>query len=370
MATLTRTQLRVAIGKRLSQPYFRKFGGSGTASTNGTTTTLIDTAKLKEEDNYWRGQFIYLPATDELREISAFTNSSSTVTWLAAVAGTASTASGVAYEIWSQFTPHQVHDAINHALLRAWPAFFSTTMDERLVIKDGKGLKYTLPTTNVIRRLCQIYLMIYQSVTGTITTLGTATQVIDSAASFTSADVGKYVAAYRACGTATGEIKQVSAVVSGTELTVGAFSAALSLSGSYRLLNKEDTTPAQLPVVNAITDAPEFPTLLWFGQHLAGYEGFPIQLMYEYEYPKLTAEASTTTCPEEFVYAVAMSYIYMLKLATAPAVEQPAWDAMFKTTTALAELYARTHKFSHLSVMRVDHNAMVSSIPADYPFRE
>jgi hypothetical protein len=369
MASLTRTTLRRTIGLRTGQPFFRKFGGSaGTASTNGTTTTLLDTTRLKEEDNYWRGSYIYFPATGDLREINAFTQSSSTVSWLAPVSATSVTASGVTYEIWSQFLPTQVHEAINYALQVAWPFFFGVGTDETIAVKESKGIKYTLPTTTQIRRLCQIHLMLYNSIIGTTTTTGTTTQVINSGASFTSADVGKFVAAYKDAGNATGEVRQVSAVVSGTEITVAAFSAALPSGAKYRLIDKNDTTPNILLVTNALVDAPDFPVQLWFGQHPAGYEGFPLHLTYEYEYPTLATEAATTTCPAEYLYAMTLSYLYLQKIAMAPAAELSNWETMHKATLQMADLYTRTHRFQHLPGVRVDHQATVSGVRADYPF--
>lgn len=369
MAAVTRTQIRRTLGLRTGQPFFRKFGGgAGTASANGTTTTLIDTTRLKESDKYWVGSFIYFPSTDEVREISGFTQSSSTVTWLAPIAS--STTTNLAYEIWSQFTPQQVHEAINQALRRAWPYFFLTGTDETLVIEDAQGVMYTLPTTNIIRRLCQVYLMIYQGVAGTITSLGTTTQIIDSGASFTSSDVGRWIAVYKDGVTANGEIRQISVVDSSTQVTVSsAFSEAVPVGAKYRKLDKNTTTPVQLPVVNAIVDAPEFPTKLWFGQHPFGYEGYPLYLMYEYEYPDLTTEAGTTTCPLEYLYAMASAYIYLQKMQSAPAQENATWEAMHKSMAGIAEIYTKTHRMAHLPVFRVDLQAQISSIPSDYPFR-
>lgn len=368
MSSITRAELRRKLGLRTGQPFFRRFGTSQlTGSASGTTTTLVDTAHLKEEDDYWNGQYIYFPASDEVREISDFDQGTSTITWLAAIAS--STTSSTAYEIWSQFSPLQVNEAINWALEMAWPYFFLSTYDESLCVKDGRGLKYTLPTTNTIRRLCQVYLQIYDSTTSQITTEGTTAQVIDSSASFTSSDVGKYVAAYKDCGDATGEVKAVTAVPSSTELTVSAFSAALPEDGYYRLLNPNDTTPNQLPVTGFITDRPEFPTLMWFGTHPTGYEGYPFYLLYEYEHPTLTTEAGTTTCPPEYVYSLAKAYIYEQKMATAPAVELPTWEAMHGSSLKAAEMYARSHRQQHMGVHRLDHQADTFGVPADYPFR-
>lgn len=369
MGALTRKQIRQTLGLRTGQPFFRQFGANeGTASANGSTTTLIDTARLLDNDNAWRGSYIYFPATDEGRKISEFDQGTSTVTWLAPLAS--ATVTDQEYEIWSQFAPNQVHEAVAHALRRGWPYFFLTGTDETLIIQDGVGLKYTLPTTHPIRRLCQAYLIIYDSVVGTVTSLGTTTQIIDSGASFTSADVGRWIAVYKDGEGAMGEQQQISSVDSATQVTVSAaFSQAVPVDAKYRKLDKTTAPVQQLPLVNYITDAPEFPTLMWFGQHPYGYEGYPIYLMYEYEYPDLTTEASTTTCPPEFLFIMAVAYMYWQKMASAPGVESETWEAMFKSAANIAEIYIKSHRMAHLPMHRLDHQASLSSLPADYPFR-
>lgn len=365
----TRTVLRRELARRTGQPFFRRLGvANGTASGNGTTTTLIDTARLKEEDHYWRGQFIYLPATDEVREISAFTNSSSTVTWLAPIAS--STTTSQVYEIWSQFVPTEVHDALNHALSTAWPYFFQYGNDESLVIKEDAGLIYTLPTTNTIRRLCQVFLLAYEAeYSGTVTTQGTTTQVIDSSASFVTADVGKYIAVYKDAGAALGEVRQISARDSATQVTVSsAFSAALPVGAKFKKLDKNNPYPQQVMLHNWLPDKLDFPTTIWLGGHPAGYEGSLLKLVYEYEFPTLSQETSTTTCPVEYLYNAALSYLYLQKLATAPATEVPAWEALHRAAVGAAQLYAKSNQFQHLAGTILQHNLNVSGLPADYPF--
>jgi hypothetical protein len=365
----TRTQLRQLIGKLTGQPYFRRFGGSaGTGSASGTTTTLLDTVRLKEEDNYWRGDYIYLSASDEVREISAFTNTTSTVTWLAAVAG--ATGATTAYEIWSQFTPAEVHAAIDFALQKAWPWFFLTAVDETLVILEDGGIKYTLPTTNTIRRLAQVWLMHYDgSDTGTITTLGTTTQVIDSAATFASADVGKWIAVYEGGSTANGTARQISAVVSATEATVSpAFAVALPAAAKYRILDKNYMYAGQELLQNWKVDKPDNPTTLYLGSHPVGCEGYLLRLFYDYEYAALSSEASTTTCPQDYVIYEALSHLYLQKLASAPATESGTWAALQQRYAQLAKEFIQINKQRHIGGTLLHFEQSVGSLPEDYPF--
>lgn len=342
----TRTTLRRNLGKRLGQPFFRKFGGvAGAASANGTTTTLVDTSRLREGENYWRGSYIYLPTTDEIREISAFSNG--TIVWHAPIAS--ATTASQAYEVWSQFTPQEVHEALNRALQSGWPQLFMTTVDESVPIQTDKGFVYTLPTTNTIRRLCEVWMMVYPSVTGTVTSTGTNVQVKDTGASFDSDDVGSYVAIYEDGGSATGDIRQVSTVDSGTQITVStAFTAILPTSTKYRLFDKTHTDGWQMMLNNWMVDAEDFPTTIWFSEHFFGYEGFPLKLIYEHEYTSLAAEASTTNCPEEYLYNQAMVYLHTLRLGSAPAAEVPNIKEQIQIHALLAEqaklAFARQHK--------------------------
>lgn len=365
----TRAELRRELGLRLGQPFFRRLSGTSavTASAVGTTATLIDTARLLEADDYWIGDFLYLPASGEEREISDFANVSSTVTWLAPVA--AATGATTAYEIWSQFTAHEVNAAIDFALRACWPYFFQTTYNETVPIEEDAGLFYTLPTTNAIRRLCQVFLMVYSSVTGTVTTAGAVTQVIDSAAAFTAADVGKYVAAYGDASTAQGEIRQVTAYVSATELTVAAFSIALPEDAKYRLLDKNDPYPQQIFLQNWETDKAEFPTQLWLGSHPLGYEGYPLRLIYEYEFTALATDAATTTCPAEFIYALATAHLYMLKMSSAPAASLGLWTSLQRSAGQTAQQFAEQNRWRHLPVTIRRHDTNLAGVAVGYPFR-
>lgn len=364
----TRAQLRRMIGKRTGQPYFRRFGGSnGTGSATGSTTTLIDTVRLKEEDDYWRADYIYFPTTDEIREISDFVQSTSTVTWLAAAT---TTISGTVYEIWSQFTPQEVHDALDHALLSAWPAFFLAAVDESLVIEENAGLSYTLPTTNLIKRLLSVGVITYNgSETGTVTTLGTTVQVIDSAANFVAADVGKWIAVYSGGSTANGTVRQITVRDSATQVTVSpAFAVALPTATKYRMLDKTFMYTGQGVSQDWKVDKLDNPTTLYFGSQPTGYEGHLLRLFYEYEYPVLTAEATDTTCPQEYVLAEALAYLYTQKVATAPVTEQPAWVALQQRYSMLAQEFIKTHRQQHLPSTLLRFDQSMGSLPADYPF--
>lgn len=362
--TVTRKAIRKELGRRLALPFFRFYGNTTLNADSGTTTTLVDASHITQADNFWRGDYIYFPATDELREISSSTQSTTTLAWDVPIASGVTTDE---YEVWSQFTPSQIHAAINHALRTAWPGFFKTAADETtVVLTSGVGNRYTLPSP--LRRLCDVRLHIYNSSTGTTTSAGTATQIIDNNASFTSDDVGKWVAIYKDGGDLLGEIKQVTAIASGTELTTDAFSDTTPSGAKYRLIDKNTTYYNTINLRRFSLDKLENPTELRLSEHLSGFEGFPLELTYEYEYPTLSADADTTSAPEEYIYLIALAYLYHLKMAAAPAAEVNNWEAMFKATRELANQYLEFNRMRHLPSPIIKSSTGGGGYPADYPF--
>jgi hypothetical protein len=366
----SRATLRQAIGIRTSQPFFVKFGGSaGTASASGTTTTLLDTVKLKEADNYWRGQYIYFNDTLEVREISAFANSSSTLTWLAAIAAATTTSSD--YELWSTFSPVAVNEAINDALRDAWPYFFEVGT-ANLAILDTVPALYTLPTTNTIRSLFRVTLLAYDSFTGEATSDGSTTsKLTDTAQTFVSAThVGQRVVIYDGDHAAAGDIRTISAVDSTDTITVSsAFTSTITDGTKYRIYNPNTENPSVIPLSSWRTDAPNFPTTLWLDSQPSEYAGHILRLEYTYEYDVLTTEAGTTTCPREYVVLAALARLYLMKLAYAPAVEQRTWEAMHRVAMAAAQQFALRNRFQH-PTRTITRWFPDKSYAADYPFIE
>jgi hypothetical protein len=365
----TRAALRRELGVRTGQLYFKRFGGSaGTASANGTTTTLIDTVRLKEADDFWNQDWIYFPASDEVREISDFDNATSKATWLAPATSTVAT---TAYEIWSQFSPNEVHSALDYALNNAWPYFFEVGNDETTCLIGDAGMTATIPTTNTVRRLCEVYLKVYDGFASTVTTVGgAATQLTDASPprDFAATDVGKVVCIYEDDDNNAGEVRSVTAYVSASELTTAAFSAAPAEDAKYRLLDPNDMNPGQLKLSNWTVDKLDNPTKVWFGSFPSGYEGYPLYYVYEYECAPMTAETSTNgSCPLEYVYNMGLAYLYMLKMSSAPAVELPTWELMHRHALRAAQRHEELHRFAHLPSSLVRFNASFG-VSSDYPF--
>jgi len=364
----TRAALRRLIGQRTQQPFFRDYGGTVGTATGGSTTTLIDTVRLASGDSLdWRGQFVYLPTTDEVRRITTFTTASDTVTWAAAATAVVN---GTAYELWSSYTPGEVHAGLNYALSVAWPFLFLTGTNETVVIRQDGGLVYTLPTTNTIHRLCRVYLKAYYStLTSTVTTEGTTSQVIDSTAPFTSADVGKWINVYDDANTANGNSRQILTFTSTTTVVVSsAFTVALPVGAKYRMVDKNYEFPTIILLQGWQPDKYDYPTTLWLGSHPSGYEGHLLCVEYEYDYPELTTETTDTTCPQEYILNMALAYLYFQRLGTADPSEVDRVQAMYQAALTAGQLYQKSNRFQHMpgTLTRMDLGAIIT--PRNYPF--
>ena len=111
---LTREEIRVAIGRNLmgSQLYL------GSATSDGTVTTIIDTAVFGGDDTH-NGKYIIGTggAIDgEETRVSDYVESTKTFTYVPAMTDNAS---GASYELWEeQYRPADIHEYINQAIDR------------------------------------------------------------------------------------------------------------------------------------------------------------------------------------------------------------------------------------------------------------
>lgn len=364
----TRAALRNLIGQRTGQPFFRKFGTvSAVASASGTTTTLIDSKLLREEDNYWRGSFIYFPATDELREITAFDSATYRVSWLSAL--TNATTSGTPYEIWSQFTPIDVHNALDSALRQAWPFFFQVAQADAITITQNTGLQYTIPTSLGVRRLAQVYLKVFENTPALVTSLGDTTQVITSTGTFSTDDVGKYITVYDNADSAIGDVRQIEEVTDSSTVVVSEdFTEALPVGAKFKIVDVSSPYVQQRLLQNWVADKPDNPTKVWVGAHLGGCEGDILTLVYEAEYSTLTADDSETDCPVDFIVNGALANLYQIKLSTAPATEVRVWDSLYKAAYESMQVYAQLNRHQHIAGTMTQHNPGSNGFPSGYPF--
>ncbi len=139
----TREQIRRSIAINLDQL------PAGTATSSGSTTTLLDTALIGGDDHYNGWWIVFTSGSNDsrIKRISDYTASSGTITWIGAVA--ASTQNTDTYELWEpHFPPERIHELINDAIIQRTPR--SIAIDEDISnhghIRDSR---YDIPSAMI-----------------------------------------------------------------------------------------------------------------------------------------------------------------------------------------------------------------------------
>lgn len=362
--TTTRKTLRKTIGLRTGQPFFRKYGTGDLTATSGASTYLVATF-LKEGTDFWKGQWVLLPDSDQVFECSSF--GTSIVTWLQSASPVPT--GGTKFEIWSQWSPYEVHEAINQTLRDTWPFFFQVT-ESYLVNQTNSGGKYTVSSlTPAPRFLAQVYLETgISSVTGTNNSApGAQNRLKDTTRTFTTADIGKTVRIFN--GTSAGDYRTVSALVDANTIQVSVnFTTTLDTTSEYRLVDETEQTRGWQLLFGWSTDSFTNPATLRFGGESQGDNGYLYRLVYEADYATLSAETDTTSCPTEYLYLASIARLYLNRLSLAPATEVSNWQAMYRAAADSAHAYALQNRFRHLASTYIDDQVAQSRLPGDYPF--
>lgn len=142
MASRTRAQIRQSIGRNTGQAII------GTASGNGSTSTLVDTYGLSRvADDETIGYQVYLTvtATSAIEKAFCTDNVKSTGTVTFAPVRT-STTTGQAYELWlPPFFAEDINDMIDQAVVDASDEAFVERADTSLATERDR-YEYTIPT--------------------------------------------------------------------------------------------------------------------------------------------------------------------------------------------------------------------------------
>ena len=137
----TREQLRQHVGYALGAIYV------SSASSNGTTGTLIDNTLVIGGDDTFNGKWIRFTSGDDenaIRRVTDYTASSYTLTILPALSATST--SGDTYEMWDdEFPPARVDDFINQAIIDATGHAYDPIENIELH-GDGKQVRFDIPS--------------------------------------------------------------------------------------------------------------------------------------------------------------------------------------------------------------------------------
>jgi hypothetical protein len=321
---------------------------------------------LLQADDFWNGSFVYLVGTGEVREVSDFEQSSKTLTWLEPVASAVSATD--AYEIWSTWTPPEVHAALNQALRDAWPFFFTVDI-QHLVIQEDVGVSYSLSGLSPApRRVAQLQLesVDVSSSVGQVTDVVAQNRLKDTAHTFTSADVGKEIRIY--AGTSQGDRRTISSLIDANTVEVSAnFTSILATTSKWRMVDIVDHAQQYSQLLDWTVDSDSNPSTMYLSSHPYALEGFLLRLVCESEYATLSTDASTTTAPDEYVELATLARLYLLSMAFRPESELNAWAALQTTYAEAAEQYAMKHQMRHMPGQITD-DSWPLSVPGDYPF--
>jgi len=139
---LTRQEIRVAVGRNLMGSRFYL----GSATSNGSTTTLVDTVVFGGDDTH-NGRYIIGtggPNDGEETRVSDYVSSTTTFTLNPAVT---STTTATTYELWEEaYRPADIHEFINQAIDRVVGRVYDPEEDESLHLYNDKYI-YTVPST-------------------------------------------------------------------------------------------------------------------------------------------------------------------------------------------------------------------------------
>ena len=137
----TREQLRQHVGYALGAIYV------SSASSNGTTGTLIDNTLVIGGDDTFNGKWIRFTSGDDdgaIRRVTDYVASTYTMTLLPALS--AASTSGDTYEMWDdEFPPARIDDFINQAIIDATGHAYDPIENIELH-GDGKQVRFDIPS--------------------------------------------------------------------------------------------------------------------------------------------------------------------------------------------------------------------------------
>jgi hypothetical protein len=318
--TKTRAQLRRELTRRMGMVFRRRLGESSTLTGSSSTTAARDSAKLVQTDDFWNGHYFYNVTRDAVRLITDFVAANDEATLEYAITGQVS---GDTYEIHSLFSADDLHGALNVAIRDGFPAFFDYLTDESLVLEQDT-LEYDLSSlATAPYRVKQVFIesavgvlrgVVDDADTTYITDDALIGAIYDGTNSLDLIRTGWKVSIY--AGTGAGQVRTVASTTPST--------GKLSISGADPWDTTPDTTSKYAvwnPAVQwqpwrrvtvARFDAKEWPDKLYLGRIFPEWYGLRLRIKYIGRPAELSAEASTTLLPEEYLMERAQAYLYAL----------------------------------------------------------
>ena len=366
--TVTRSDLRHELCRKLGMEFFQRVGTSGTSTATGSITTLVDATRLKQADDVWNGSYLYLTSTGSVRLINDFASTSGTLTWLPAL-GSAS-GSGTTYEIHTGFTADQIHDAINSAIEDGFPEFFEVTTDETTALTQDT-LEYTLPGTPYF-----VLSMWLESVnekdkgTASVDPSGSVTQLIDTSKSWDADEWnGMSVAIYH--GTGKGQHAVITDTSPPDTLRIAAWlgtgTSAPDATSKYVIKDITEEVADWHRIVAARFDQTFYPTTTYLTSRYSAHAGHSLRVVYVAKPARLTTDSSTTVVPREYIIRKALAYLHASRIGDSRA-DSDRHRYLQQMYESMAEVYKLQNKFRlPKSTMWIEQETVVDT-PLEYPF--
>lgn len=305
----TRKQLRQAIDAIL-----RTVHGSPTATrtaTGGSTSTLIDTARV-EADDYWNNAWLYIAdTTDDGAPIGQealvtdFVAATDTLTFEPAM--TAAVGSGDTYELRRYYTAASIHEAINAAIAETQAFFPPITTDETTVVQSDI-YEYTL--SSAIDDILRVDLMEHDVKARGTASAGGAATLTDADKSWTVNEWAGYeVAIYD--GTGAGQYRTVQSNTA-TVLTVSvAWTTEPDDTSKYVI---KDTTDS--PTLYRLSQVRYVDNVLLIDHAME--EGQRLRVTYSPLVTEMDSDADETAIPKVLLVDMALYRLLSLTPVTLP----------------------------------------------------
>jgi hypothetical protein len=316
--TVTRAELRKKIGRKLTMPFFKYFNTNPTADAGSTTAKLVD-ADLTQVEHYWEGSWIYSPTAEAVRQVISFDAAADTIYPDRASAFSYATTE---YELLTGWSAYSIHDAINSAISKAFPAFFQVTQDETLVVQDFR-LDYALTVGTNATNGSDGYLTYapYRILsieverpslakTGGVASSSSTTVTVETTMDISDVTSAWYVSVYD--GTGRGQYRKVISKT-GQQITISSGSTPWTTNpdttSKVHVWDPTDEKRKWTPLWAVKFDRKEWPSVMYLAQNYPGANGCRLRITYIHKPAEMTTDASTTVVPEEFIIPFAISIL-------------------------------------------------------------
>ena len=306
--TQTLANLRRAIGRLARNPFHLRYASGQlalTASTDQSTVAIVST-DLTQDDNFWKNQWVWLPTAEEERRIVAFEAAADRL--IPEYPLSAAASSGDVIELWSVWSPTQVHEAINKSIDQAWRQYPDIVTDQTIVVEEDKSIYPTSGWSSSPWKLFQVWLEQNTTMTTGQPTSATATTLVDSNRDFSTFDTDHFVSIY--FGTGTGQLREVSTGDSAGSLTVASWTTTPDTTSKYAVWDNGIQDVDWVRLIDYRPDQPEWPDNLYLPAEPLWATGLRMRLVYAAKPAILSSDAGTTVVPEQYITYKALSILH------------------------------------------------------------